>query len=146
MASWYSAGIKAVMDGSVSLLNNDIKVALVKDTYTPAVSHSSFATSVAGHETSGAGYSAKSLSGKTVALDSNGRAVFDADDAVWSALTANFRYVVIYSGNVLIGWLDLGEQSVVNKDMTMKWETATKHPMFNEWIVTATGLLRGAGG
>ena len=145
MASWYRAGIRAVMDGSVNLLTSEIKVALVKSTYTPSVSHSSFATSVAGHETSGTGYSAQTLTGKTVSVDGKGRAVFDAADAVWTGLTADFRYVVIYSGSTLLGWLDLGAQSVVNKDMTLKWETS-EEDIINGGMETFHGLLRGIAG
>ena len=144
MASWYRAGIRAVMDGSVNLLTDEIKVALVKGTYSPSTSHSSFATSVAGDETSGTGYSAQTLSGKTVAVDGKGRVVFDAADAVWPGLTADFRYVVIYSGSTLLGWLDLGAQSVVNKDMTLKWETLEQDIMGG--METFHGLLRGITG
>lgn len=145
MASWYRTGIRAVMDGSVNLLTSEIKVSLVKGTYNPSVSHSSFATSVAGSETSGTGYSAQTLSGKTVALDSKSRATFDAADAVWSGLTADFRYVVIYSGDVLLGWLDLGAQTVVNKDLTLKWETWEQNIVSGESELFH-GLLRGVTG
>lgn len=145
MASWYRTGIRAVMDGSVNLLTSEIKVSLVKSTYNPSATHSSFATSVAGNETSGTGYSAKTLSGKTVDLDEKGRATFDAADAVWSGLTADFRYVVIYSGDVLLGWLDLGAQSVVNKDMTLKWENYEQNIVTGESTLFH-GLLRGITG
>lgn len=143
MASWYTAGLKAVMEGSVNLLSDTVNVALVKGTYSPSKSHASFAASVASHEASGAGYTAGGveLTGKSVGAQSN-KVTFDAADTVFNGLTADFRYVVIYSGDTLLGYMDLGAQSIQNKNLTIKWEYSVEDPITGE-IESDSGLLRG---
>lgn len=144
MASWYTSGLKAVMEGSVNLSTATVKVALVGSGYTPSKAHTSFATDVASQETTGAGYTAGgvTLTGKAFVVSGN-EVTFDAADSVFNGLTASFRYAVIYSGDTLLGYMDLGSKTITNKNLTIKWEYTTRNPITNEIEDQGSGLLKG---
>jgi hypothetical protein len=88
----YNAGAKAIADGSLDFLNDDIEVILVKSTYTPNKddTNSAYAAAeisgVSGYTGGYAGAGRKLLGSKTVTNDTtNDRAVLDAaDPSAWT--------------------------------------------------------------
>lgn len=94
---------------------DDIRIALVKNTYVPdAALHSTFAN-VSANEVSGSNYAAGGavIQNKTVTLAA-GVVKFDGDDITWGVNLSGFtdaRYAILYSktSNQLVGVLDLGQ-------------------------------------
>jgi hypothetical protein len=96
MASgWYNKGKAQVANGGIDLLTDTIKVMLVSSAYTFNPDHN-FASDANAQEIAVTGYTGgfggggrKTLANKTITEDdTNDRAVFDADDPVWTALGA----------------------------------------------------------
>jgi len=90
---------------------------LVKNTYTPDVTHDVLAdvvpasNEVAAVASPNNGYTAsgKVLTGQSyVSSDSPAQSVFDADDLTWAALTATFRYGIFYANK------SVGSPAIVN--------------------------------
>ena len=96
-ATAYNCLWKYMMDNTVQLLTDDIKVALVSSSYAPDADHGEWADASAA-EITGTGYTAggAALTGKSVTLD-GAVAKFDADDASWPGLTATFRRAIVYA-------------------------------------------------
>lgn len=129
MASGVYNRFKAgVMKKSYDMINDDIKVALLANTYTFNSDHNVFAD-VSTHEISGTGYTAGgvSLTNKTVTQnDTSDKGVFDADDVTWTNATITARYAVIYNNTLtnkdLVGVVDFGgDVSVTNGNLTIQW-------------------------
>ena len=119
----YKKGIRSLMTGQVDLLNDDIKVALFRNTYTPSDTDENFA-SLTG-EASGVGYTAggKSLSGKTLTENTLG-VRFGASDITWSATALNFDKAVVYSATTGKVIAHMTFPTVVNtdvQDVTLKF-------------------------
>jgi hypothetical protein len=117
MASqFYNAGKKNIIDGSVNLLTDTIKVALTTASYTPNIDSDDFFNDVT-NEVSGTGYTAggATLASKSITQDNaNDRAAFDAADVSWSNSTiTNARWAVVYKStgtaatSPLIAYIDL---------------------------------------
>ena len=138
----YNSFLKYVADGSYGsggLTNPNIKLMLVTDSYTPAPTHdviadvlSSPSAEVEQVDSPDNGYTTggKALTGLTVTLtDSPAGSVWDANDVLWSALTATFRYAALYLDETiggivspLIGYIDFGEdKAYTGEDFTVKW-------------------------
>lgn len=107
---------KNIMNGSIDLDTDTIKVALVTSTYTPDQDTHEFFSSVT-NEVSGTGYSAggAALANKAVTEDTiNNKGVFDADDTSWASSTITARAAVIYKDtgvaatSPLICYIDFG--------------------------------------
>lgn len=121
MADVIYNGFKAkIMDGSIDLDTDTIKVALVTSTYTPDQDAHVFFSSVT-NEVSGTGYTAggASLANKTVTQDNtDNEGVFDADDVSWTTATITARGAVVYkstgtsSTSPLICYIDFGADKV----------------------------------
>src|SRR5688500_1187892 len=78
-----------IANGSIDLDTDTINVMLVDATFTPDADLDLKRSDVTG-EVTGTGYTAggKALANKTVTVDNaNDRAIFDADDVVWSTAT-----------------------------------------------------------
>lgn len=129
MASGVYNRFKAgVMKKSYDMINDDIKVALLANTYNFNSDHNVFAD-VSSHEISGTGYTAGgvSLTNKTVTQnDTSDKGVFDADDVTWTNATITARYAVIYNNTLtnkdLVGVVDFGgDVSVTNGNLTIQW-------------------------
>ena len=85
-------------------------------------------------EVSGTGYTAggKTLTTKTITQDNpNDRAVFDADDSVWTLLTTTTNAAVIYkdSGSPatspLLAYIEFDQEySPAGVDFTIEWDAA----------------------
>lgn len=140
----YSSARKYILDGTIDLLADTVKVALVTSDYTPSIAHDVLADVMAspnpevvavaspsnGYTTGG-----KELTGKTVThTDSPSQGKFDADDLTWTALTATFRYGIMYAEksvgspaivNPLIGYIlfDTTPADIVmtGLDFTIPW-------------------------
>jgi len=119
-------------DGAgIDLINDDIKVALLADTYTPDIDSDDNFDDVSGDEVSGSGYSAggQSLANKSYSVDTtNDRAVLTADDITWAGATLTARYAVLYKDtgtpgtSKLIGYIDFGSnQSVSGSNFVIQW-------------------------
>lgn len=126
----YNSFKAKIMDGSIDLDTDTIKVALVTATYTPNQDTHDFFDDVT-NEVSGTGYTAggATLASKTVTADTtDNEGVFDAADVTWSTSTITARGAVIYkstgtaSTSALICYLDFGsDQSSSAGDFTIQW-------------------------
>ncbi len=123
---------KGLMDGSLDLANDTIKVMLVTSSYSPDADLHDFKDDVTG-EVSGAGYTAggEALSNKSVTQDNtDDEGVFDADDVTWANSTITARGAVIYKDtgvagtSPLICYIDFGaDKSSDNADFTIQWNS-----------------------
>lgn len=127
----YNAFKKNIMNGSIDLDTDTIKVALTTSSYTPDQDSHEFFSSVT-NEVSGTGYTAggATLANKTVTQDNtDNEGVFDADDATWSSSTiTNARYAIVYKSTGVAGTsplicaIDLGSNySSTNGTFTLPW-------------------------
>lgn len=126
----YNSFKKKIMDGSIDLDTDTIKVALVTSAYTPDQDAHDFFDDVT-NEVSGTGYSAggASLANKAVTADNtDNEGVFDADDVTWSTSTITARGAVIYkstgtaSTSALICYLDFGsDKTSTAGNFTIQW-------------------------
>lgn len=126
----YNSFKSNIMNGSLDLDTDTIKVALVTSTYTPNQdTHEDFADVT--NEVSGTGYTAggNALANKTVTKDNtDNEGVFDADDVTWASSTITARGAVVYkdtgvaSTSLLICYLDFStDQSSSSGDFTIQW-------------------------
>lgn len=126
----YNSFKKKIMDGSIDLDTDTIKVALVTSSYTPDQDAHDFFDDVT-NEVSGTGYTAggASLANKAVTADNtDNEGVFDADDVTWSTSTITARGAVIYkstgtaSTSALICYLDFGsDKTSTAGNFTIQW-------------------------
>ncbi len=108
-----------------------IKVALLTSSYTANFDTHDFYDDLTNELTTTGGYTAggASITTKTTGLDTSGDFGYgDADDVTWSALTATFRYAVVYkstgtaSTSPLIWLIDFGtNQSPAGVDFVLQW-------------------------
>lgn len=98
---------KYLIDGTVDLDTNTIKVALVSSAYTFNAAHNVWADVSANEVASGAGYTTGgiALASKVVSY-AGPLGKFLADNPVWTGLTKTFRYAVIYASGTLNGVVD----------------------------------------
>ena len=127
----YPHALKHLQLGAINLEEHDIRVALLKASYSPGAHE--YWSNVSTHEVSGTGYQAggKSLANKSVTVNTTTRvATFDADDVNWANSTITARYAVIYnntptqsSQKQLICLIDFGEDKVsANGNFTIEWD------------------------
>ena len=128
----YNAGKTGLLNGSIDLLLDTIKVALVGALYTADKDAHAFFDDVT-NEVSGTGYTAggKVIGNLSVAQDNaNDRAALHADDLTWALATFTARAAVIYktTGNAatspLIAFMDFGEDKIVSgEDFSLDWNS-----------------------
>ncbi len=126
----YNSFKMKIMDGSIDLDTDTIKVMLVTSTYTPDQDLHDFKDDVT-NEVTGTGYTAggEALASKTVTQDNtDNEGVFDAADVTWSSSTITARAAVLYkdtgtaSTSPLICYLDFGsDQSSSSGDFIIQW-------------------------
>lgn len=124
-----------IMDGSIDLDSDTIKVVLVTSSYTPDIdTHTQY--SHISNQITGTGYTAggKTLANCSVTVDTSGdKAVFDADDATWTSSTITARGAIIYkyidnggspdNASPLICYKDFGSnKSSSSGDFTIRWD------------------------
>lgn len=116
----YNSFKKKIMDGSIDLDTDTIKVALVTSSYSPNQDSHDFFDDIT-NEVSGTGYSSggATLANKTVTQDNtDDEGVFDADDVTWSSSTITARGAVLYkssgvaSTSPLIAYIDFGSDQI----------------------------------
>jgi len=126
----YNSFKQKIMDGSIDLDTDTIRVALVTSSYTPDQdAHEDFADLT--NEVSGTGYTAggTTLANKSVTKDNtDNEGVFDADNVTWSTATITARGAVLYkdSGVSATSWLicyfDFTEdKSASGADFVINW-------------------------
>ena len=128
----YNSFKKKIMDGSIDLDTDTIKVALVTSSYTPDQDSHDFFDDVT-NEVSGTGYSSggASLANKAVTADNtDNEGVFDADDVTWSTSTITARGAVLYkstgtaSTSALIAYIDFStDKSSSAGNFTISWNS-----------------------
>lgn len=119
-----------IMDGSIDLDTDTIKVALVTDSYTPDQDTHDFFDDVT-NEVVGTGYTAggASLASKAVTVDTtDNEGVFDANDVSWTTSTITARGAVLYkstgtaSTSALIAYIDFGsDKTSTAGTFTIAW-------------------------
>lgn len=113
----YNSFKRDIMNGSIDLDTDTIKVMLVTSAYTPNIDTHTKRSDVT-NEVSGTGYTAggQALANKAVSADNtDDEGVFDADDPTWTASTITARGAVFYksrggasTADELICYLDFG--------------------------------------
>jgi hypothetical protein len=112
---------REVMNGSIDLDIDTIKVMLVTSSYTPNADTHTKRSDVT-NEVSGTGYTAggQALANKAVtAGNTDDEGIFDADDVTWTSSTITARGAVLHksrggaaSANVLICYIDFGSDQI----------------------------------
>lgn len=126
----YNSFKAKIMDGSIDLDTDTIKVALVTSSYTPNQDTHDFFDDVT-NEVVGTGYTAggATLASKVVSVDTtDNEGVFDAADVTWSTSTITARGAVIYKStgtagtSALICYLDFStDQTSTAGDFVIQW-------------------------
>jgi len=125
----YNSFKRDIMNGSIDLDTDTIKVALVTSSYTPDIdAHEDFADIT--NEVSGTGYTAggETLT-VTVSVDNtDNEGVFDADNVTWSNSDITARGAVIYKDtgtpatSPLVCYIDFTEDKTsTDGDFTITW-------------------------
>jgi len=122
--TFYDTATKNILDGTIDLDTNTIKVSLHTSSYTPSVAHD-FLNDVS-NEVTGSNYTAGgvALGSKAVTTVTTNDAKFDASDVTWSSHASGFstaRYAVIYKDTGTASSSNLSNQDNVNNDLTIKW-------------------------
>jgi hypothetical protein len=128
----YNSAKAKLMDGSIDLDTDTIRVALVTSDYTPSQDdHEDYADIT--NEVVGTGYTAEgaALANKAVTTDdTDNEGVFDADDVTWTSSTITARGAIVYkdSGTAATSWFlcyyDFGsDQSSSSGDFTIAWNS-----------------------
>ena len=132
----YNSFKKKIMDGSIDLDTDTIKIALCTSSYTPNIDTHDFFDDITNELSTASGYTAggASLANKSITVDTtNDLAYFDADDTTWTATgTLTFRYGILYkstgtaSTSPLIGYIDfVTDRSAINGEtLYLQWPTA----------------------
>lgn len=98
--TFYNSYKKNVLDGTVDLVNDTIKMMLVTSSYTPNVDSDNFIDDVSANEVSASGtYSAGGLTlgtKTTTQDDTDDEGVFDCADPSATSATITARYAVFY--------------------------------------------------
>lgn len=128
----YNSAKKKLMDGSIDIDTDTIKLALTTSSYTPDIDAHDFFDDIT-NEVTGTGYSAGgyTLANKSVTVDTtNDRAVFDADDVTSTNTTVTFRYGIIYKStgtaatSPLIAVIDFSANKVYSAETVLiQWSS-----------------------
>lgn len=119
-----------IMDGSIDLDTDTMKVALVTSAYTPDQdAHEDFADVT--NEVTGTGYTAggQTIANSAVTIDdTDNEGVWDGDDVTWTTSTLTSRAAVVYKDtgtaatSLLVCYIDFGsDQSSSAGDFTISW-------------------------
>jgi hypothetical protein len=132
---WTNAGLKRVLEGSVNLTSDTLKVMLLDSAYVADPDHE-FISDIVSHEVSGTGYTAgfggagrKTLAGKTFAKDNTlNCATMDATDPVWAgadfgtaAFAAIVKEVTSNADSPIIALLSIGNTLTQGGSLTLQF-------------------------
>lgn len=123
-----------VMNGSLDLDTDTVKVMLVTSAYTPDQDTHTKRSDIT-NEVTGTGYVAggAALANKAVTVDNTGnKGVFDSDDVTWASSTITARGAVLYksrgglaSADELIEYIDFGVDKIsATGNFTITWDAA----------------------
>lgn len=132
-SKWYGKAKTKAFNKEIDWVDDDIKVMLCTDDYTPDQDTHEYKDDISG-ETSGEGYTTGgvSLTNKTLTYNADNNWVkFDADDAEWSNIEVLARYAVIYdntpegdANKPLLGYVDFGEELEISAEtFRIKWSS-----------------------
>ena len=95
----YDTGKLKIHDGTFTLGSDTLKQALVLSTYTPATTHTTWASISSNEHANGNGYSTGGVTSAGTVTQSSGTVTFDIADGQWTASGGSivFRYVVLYN-------------------------------------------------
>ena len=127
----YNSFKQKIMDGSIDLDTDTIRVALVTSGYTPSQDDHEDYADITNEVANGNGYTTKgaALANKAVTTDdTDNEGVFDADNVTWAASTITARGAIVYkdSGTDATSWFiayfDFGsDQSSANGNFIITW-------------------------
>lgn len=129
----YNDGKLWILNGSIDLDTDTVKVSLHTATYAPNIDNDNFFDDITNELAASGGYIGGGetlIASIVIADDSNDRAFWDADDLIWSTFTpsATFRYGVIYKDtgiantSALIAYIDFGaDQNPAGSDFKIQW-------------------------
>jgi hypothetical protein len=127
----YNSFKKKIMDGSIDLDTDTIKVALVSSSYTPSADNHDFFDDITNEVSNSGTYAAggATLANKAVTQDNtDDEGVFDADDVAWTSTSITARYAIVYkstgtaSTSPLIAAIDFGsDQTSTSGTFTITW-------------------------
>lgn len=124
----YNSFKRDILDGTIDLANDTIKVMLVNASYVPDADHD-FVSDVSANELSGTGYiggfagsGRKTIANKAFSTDLvNDRSEFTFDPVTWTAIDAGTAAYAILVKEItndaasrLVAWLDLSPDVVTN--------------------------------
>jgi hypothetical protein len=123
--------LQRIMNGSIDLDTDTIKVMLLTSSHTNNIDTQEFISDVSANQVSGTGYTAggATLTGKSVTVNhTTDRGVFDANDVTWPNATITARYAVLYkdtgtpSTSPIIQIFDFGtDKSSTAGDFSLQW-------------------------
>lgn len=127
----YTSFKRDIMNGTIDLDTDTIKVMLVTASYTPTSSHAK--RSDITNEVVGAGYTAGGATLASLSVATSGaNARFTAANVTWAASTITARGAVLYksrggaaSADELIGYVDFGSDKISSSgDFTINWNAS----------------------
>ena len=129
MAKVFNEAITSIGKQEINYLTDTVVVLLLTDA--PDIDADTYLADLTG-EVTGGGYVRKTLASKTITTDdTNDRAIFDAADVQWTALTTVFRYIVVAqstgddSTSRCITTIDTGEtQTIDSGTYDITWPTS----------------------
>ena len=133
----YNSFKRDIMNGSIDLDTDTIKIMLVTSTYTPNIDTHTKRSDIT-NEVSGTGYTAggATLANKAVTADNtNDRGVFDADDVSWTTSTITARGAVLYKSR---GGASSADELIMYLDFSTDY-TSTAGTFLITW--NASGIL-----
>ncbi|MFF0808829.1 hypothetical protein [Streptomyces albogriseolus] len=148
-ARWYAGGIGKVLGKQIDWVNDSIKVALMKTSYSPSVNNHNKWADISANEVTGTGYTSGgvALASKTCTYSTSKFAwTLDAADTTFPNVSVTFRYAVIYDDSVtdkpLLGYIDFGSgQTATAEDLTLEWAYFYSDEDSGS-ITTDAGILR----
>jgi hypothetical protein len=143
-SNWYNNGLLKVVDGTIDLVADTIRVLLVDASYTFDAAAHVHVSDITG-EIATTAYVRKDLAGKAVSAVAN-VVSFLADNVTWTAIgppTAGptaakcivYKFVTNDAGSLLIAAIDFPDQTFNGSDFTEKWNGAVA----NGAVFTVTG-------
>lgn len=133
----YNSFKRDIMNGSIDLDTDTIKIMLVTSSYTPNIDTHTKRSDIT-NEVSGTGYTAggATLANKAVTADNtNDRGVFDADDVSWTTSTITARGAVLYKSR---GGASSADELIMYLDFSTDY-TSTAGTFLITW--NASGIL-----
>lgn len=126
---WFIPGLAGIMNGSIDLNTDDIRVILVDSTYSCTITHD-MVDDIVAKELAGVGYARKALTGEAVSVEGGTQAVFDAADVNWASIAAGETIggIIIYkhvgaddSANPLILFVDTSDLATGGGAVDITW-------------------------